>query len=91
MAYQPGLYGLQEAVVEERTLSFIGVDIQRVGHFRYLRLVLDETGHVDLEHATNRIQAKWKNWKAVTGILCDRIVPVRLKCKMYKTVVRQRN
>lgn len=37
---------------------------------------------------TNRIQAGWENWKEVMGILCERRVPVRLKVKMYKTLVR---
>ena len=35
-----------------------------------------------------RIQSGWKNWKRVSGILCDRRINVRVKGKVYKTVVR---
>ena len=29
-----------------------------------------------------------ENWKRVSGILCDRIISLRVKGKVYKTVVR---
>ena len=35
-----------------------------------------------------RIQAGWKNWKRISGILCDRRISLRVKGKVYKTVVR---
>ena len=31
----------------------------------------------------------WINWKRCSGVLCDRRMPVKLKGKVYKTVVRQ--
>ena len=37
---------------------------------------------------THRIQSGWKNWKRVSGILCDRRISLRGKGKVYKTVVR---
>ena len=37
---------------------------------------------------THRIQSGWKHWKRVSGILCDRRISLRVKGKVYKTVVR---
>ena len=48
-----------------------------------------ENGDLDAE-MTHRIQSGWKNWKRISGILCDRIISLmRVKGKVYKTVVRQ--
>ena len=35
-----------------------------------------------------RIQCGWNNWRKVTGVLCDRRVPVKVKGKVHKAVVR---
>ena len=48
---------------------------------------LAENGDLDAE-MTHRIQSGWKNWKRISGILCDRRINVRVKEKVYKTVVR---
>ena len=37
---------------------------------------------------SSRIQSGWKNWKRVSGILCDRRISLRVKWKVYNTVVR---
>ena len=37
---------------------------------------------------THRIQLGWRNWKRISGILCDRRIILRVKGKVYKTVVR---
>jgi hypothetical protein len=34
-----------------------------------------------------RIQCGWNNWRKISGVLCDRNVPVELKGKVYKSVV----
>ena len=31
---------------------------------------------------------RWKNWKRVSGVLCDRIMKVNIKGKVYRTVAR---
>ena len=35
-----------------------------------------------------RIQCAWNNWRKVSGVVCDRRIPVRLKGKVHRAVVR---
>ena len=37
---------------------------------------------------SQRVSATWGDWKRCSGVLCDRRMPVKLKGKVYKTVVR---
>ena len=55
-------------------------------HFKYLGSSVEETGGMATE-ITQRVSAAWRNWKRCSGVLCDR-TPVKLKGKVYKTVVR---
>ena len=34
------------------------------------------------------MQSGWKNWKRVSGVLCDRRMNEKIKGKVYRTVVR---
>ena len=40
------------------------------------------------EDITARIAAAWKKWKELSGVLCDRRMPVAVKGKVYRTMVR---
>ena len=35
-----------------------------------------------------RVGAGWMNWMNYSGVLCDKRMPVKLKGKVYRTVVR---
>ena len=48
---------------------------------------MEETGEMGKE-VNFRIQCGWKNWRKVSGVVCDRSVPVRVKGKVHKAVVR---
>ena len=67
--------------------SDIRYNLERVNTFKYLGATLAENGDLDAE-MTNRIQSGWQNWKRVSGIWCDRRISLRVKGKVYKTVVR---
>ena len=49
--------------------------------------MVDETAEMEKE-VNHRIQCGWNNWRKVSGVICDRRVPIRLKGKVHKTVVR---
>ena len=34
------------------------------------------------------LSKKWKKWKELSGVLCDRRMPVAVKGKVYRTLVR---
>ncbi|XP_063841023.1 uncharacterized protein LOC135089389 [Scylla paramamosain] len=49
--------------------------------------MVDETGEMEKE-VNFRIQCGWNNWRQVSGVICDRRVPERVKGKVHKAVVR---
>ena len=55
--------------------------------FTYLGSSLAVDGELDAE-VTHRVQSEWKNSKRVSGVLCDRNMNVKIKGKVYITVVR---
>ena len=61
--------------------------MERENTFKYLGATLAENGDLDAE-MTHRIQTGCQNWKRVSGILCDRIISLRVMAKVYNTVVR---
>ncbi len=46
-----------------------------------------EHGELDAE-VTYRVQSGWNNWKRISRVLCDRNMNVKIKGKVYRTVVR---
>ena len=68
-------------------VKILGEELQRVHHFKYLGSSVEETGGTATE-ISQIVSAAWRNWKRCSGVLCDRRMPVKLKGKVYKTVVR---
>ncbi|GKB03499.1 retrovirus-related pol polyprotein LINE-1 [Tanacetum coccineum] len=55
--------------------------------FRYLGLMIHKSGRIG-EDVSHRIKATWLKWRAVTGVMCDRSVPLKLKRKLYRVAIR---
>ena len=64
-----------------------GQVVPEVEDFKYLGSTIACNGKSDRE-VKKRIQAGWNNWRKVTGLVCDRKVPVRLKGCIHKAIVR---
>ena len=64
-----------------------GEIVNRVKTFTYLGSTLAEDGELDAE-VTHRVQSGWKNWKRVSGVLCNRRMNVKINGNVYMTVVR---
>ena len=67
-------------------INLQGQNLERVNTFKYVGATLVENGALDAEMKHRK--SGWKNWKRVSGILCDRRICLRVKGKVYKTVVR---
>ena len=61
--------------------------VPKVEGFKYLGSMLTKAGTWDRE-VRRGVESRWRNWKKMTGVLCDRKVTIRVKGKIYSTVVR---
>ena len=64
-----------------------GAELKQVQKLKYLASEIDSEGRATSE-IKQRIKAAWRKWREVTGIIHDRKITRKLKCKIYKTVVR---
>ena len=72
---------------QRTTIQLRGRELKRVKHFKYLGSMVDEAGGMEKE-INHRIQCGWHNWRKVSGVICDKRVPIKLKGKVHKSVVR---
>ena len=61
--------------------------LKTVTSFRYLGSLIQESGSVE-EEIQSRATAAWSKWREISGVVCDKKMPLRLKSKVYKTVLR---
>ncbi|EYB85329.1 hypothetical protein Y032_0300g1803 [Ancylostoma ceylanicum] len=73
--------------IEDGTICVDGNDLKKVECFKSLGSRIASTGDI-LSDALGRANAAWMKWRTTTGILCDKKMPIRLKSKGYRTVVR---
>ena len=65
------------------TVEMQGEEVAKVEDFKYLGSTVQSNGEVK-----KRVQAGWNGWRRMSGVICDRRVPARVKGKMYKVAVR---
>ncbi|MCJ8736404.1 hypothetical protein PDJAM_G00257550 [Pangasius djambal] len=69
------------------TVRLQGEEVKKVQEFKYLGSTVQSNGECGKE-VKKRVQAGWNGWGKVSGVLCDRKISVRIKGKVYETVVR---
>ncbi|KAK3520961.1 hypothetical protein QTP86_034717 [Hemibagrus guttatus] len=69
------------------TVRLQGEEVKKVQEFKYLGSTVQSNGECEKE-VKKRVQAGWKGWRKVSGVLCDRKISARIKGKVYRTVMR---
>ena len=72
---------------DDETLKMENTKVPRVKEFKYLESMVQESGGCERE-VMRRVQAGWNVWGKVSGVICDKRLPARVKGKVYGTVVR---
>ena len=72
---------------DRESIRLDGEAIRKVDKFKYLGSIISDSGSME-DEVKHRIQAGWNNWRAASGVLCDKRVPLKLKGKFHKIVVR---
>ena len=61
--------------------------LNTVTTFMYLGSIFDSNGGAERDF-DNRVKLAWMRWKQLTGVLSDKKVPIKMKDKVYKTVIK---
>ena len=71
----------------EETVKMENTKMPRVKEFKYLESTVQESGSCESK-IKRRLQAGWNGWRKVSGVICDKRLPARVKVKVYNSVVR---
>ena len=72
---------------DKETKKMDDTKMPKVKEFKYLRSTVQESGSCERE-IKRRVQAEWNGWRKISGVICDRRLPARVKGKVYSSVVR---
>ena len=72
---------------DDETVKMKNTKVPRVKKFKYLGSTVQESGSCERE-IKKRVQAGWNGWRRVSGVICNRKLPVRVKGKVCSTVAR---
>ena len=72
---------------DDETVKMEDTKVPRVKKFKHLESMVQESGTCERE-VKKRVQAGWNGWRKVSGVICDRRLPARVKQKVYSSVVR---
>ena len=70
---------------DKETVKMEDIKVPRVKEFKYLGSMVQDSCEREVK---KRVQAGWNGWKRVSGVICDKKLPARVKGKVYSSVVR---
>ena len=71
----------------ETTVNSVDAELPTVTSLKYLGSLSTSEGGSQVD-VNNRTRIEWMKWKEVSGVMCDRKIPVELKDKVFKTFIR---
>ena len=71
----------------ETTIKIVDAGLPTVTSFKYLGSMFTSEGGSQAD-VNNGIIFGWMKWKEVSGVMCDRKMPVKLKANVFKTIIR---
>ena len=71
----------------ETTEKIVDAELPTVTSFKYLGSIFTSEGGSQA-NVNNRIIIGRMKWKEVSGVMCNRKMPVELKDKVFKTIIR---
>ena len=72
----------------DETVKMENTKVPRVKKFKYLGSTVQESGGCEREVKKRVQSAGWNGWRRISGVICDRRLPARVKGKVYSSVVR---
>ena len=63
------------------------VNLPTVQSFKYLGSTIDRGGGASKD-VENRVTKAWSKWRELSGVICDKKIPTKLKLLVYQTVIR---
>ena len=63
------------------------VNLPTVQSFKYLGSTIDRRAGASKD-VDNRVAKAWSKWRELSGVICDKKIPTKLKLLIYQTVIR---
>ena len=76
-----------DPVMMKRYMDTEMVNLPTVQSFKYLGSTIDRGGGAS-KYVDNRVTKAWSKWRELSGVICDKKIPTKLKLLIYQTVIR---
>ncbi|XP_063615873.1 uncharacterized protein LOC134789075 [Penaeus indicus] len=82
---------IMDTMLEDRKQVTItdnkNIELKQTDSFKNLGTEIAKNGR-SAEAIKQRVKSGWNKWREVTGVICDKKILRKLKCKIYKAAIR---